>query len=60
MTTNREKLNNNYKQVLNKIEKHIKNMICDEECGFNWNKPCPDCDCRYNDIIDIINKATKE
>lgn len=24
MTTNKEKLNNNYKQVLNKIEKHIK------------------------------------
>lgn len=46
-----------YKQALDKIEKCIKEYVCDEECGFNWDKPCPDCDCRYNDIIDIISKA---
>ena len=39
------------------IEKHIKNVICDEECNFTWEKPCHDCDCRYNNIIEKINKA---
>ena len=48
-----------YKIALDEVEKHIKGIICDEECGFNWEKPCPDCDCRYNDIIGIINKAKR-
>lgn len=49
-----------YKQVLNEIEKFIKEDVCDEECGFNWKKSCSDCDCRYNNIIDIINKAKEK
>lgn len=48
-----------YKRALDEIEECIKDSICQEECNYNWEKPCPDCDCRYNDIIDIINK-TKE
>lgn len=46
-----------YKQALNEIEKFIKKDVCDEKCGFNWKKSCSDCDCRYNNILDIISKA---
>lgn len=53
LTTENRKL----EDARDKIEKCIKEYVCDEECGFNWDKPCPDCDCRYNDIIDIINKT---
>lgn len=48
-----------YKQTLNKIEKYIKDVICKEECNYNWEKPCSDCDCRYNDILDIINNKVR-
>ena len=46
-----------YKQALDEVERFIKEDVCDEECGFNWKKSCSDCDCRYNNIIDIISKA---
>lgn len=45
------------KQALDEVERFIKEDVCDEECGFNWKKSCSDCDCRYNNIIDIISKA---
>lgn len=55
-----EELIDKYEQSLDEIEKFIKEDVCDEECGFNWKKSCSDCDCRYNNIIDIISKAKEK
>lgn len=48
-----------YKQVLQKIKKYIA-KICKEECGYVQKKRCPDCDCRYGAILDLITKAEEE
>lgn len=55
MTTNREKLNNNYKQSLDEIEKYIKNQL--DEFGndvYNMDKSA------INSIQSIINKAKEK
>ena len=48
-----------YQQTLQKIKKHIA-KICKEECGYVQKKRCPDCDCRYGAILDLITKAEEE
>ena len=48
-----------YKQTLQEIKKYIAN-ICKEECGYVQKKRCPDCDCRYGAILDLITKAEEE
>lgn len=47
------------KQTLQEIKKYIA-KICKEECGYVQKKRCPDCDCRYGAIIDLITKAEEE
>lgn len=49
----------NYYQTLQKIKKYIA-KICKEECGYVQKKRCPDCDCRYGAILDLITKAESE
>lgn len=45
--------------VLQKIKKYIA-RICKEECGYVQKKRCPDCDCRYGAILDLITKIEEE
>ena len=40
------------KQIINEIKKFLY-IVCDEECGVSPNK-CGDSDCRYWQILDII------
>ena len=40
------------KQIINKIKKFLY-IVCNEECGVSPNK-CGDSDCRYWQILDII------
>ena len=49
----------NYKQTLQEIKKYIA-KICKEECEYVQKKRCPDCDCRYGAILDLITKAEEE
>lgn len=46
-------------QTLQEIKKYIA-KICKEECGYVQKKRCPDCDCRYGVILDLITKAESE
>lgn len=48
-----------YKQTLQEIKKYIA-KICKEECGYVQKKRCPDCDCRFGAILDLITKAEEE
>jgi cell division protein FtsB len=48
-----------YKETLQEIKKYIA-KICKEECGYVQKKRCPDCDCRYGAILDLITKAEEE
>lgn len=47
---------NKLENKLDKIKDCIKNYVCNEECGHDWIKPCGDCDCRYNNILQIIGE----
>lgn len=46
-------------QTLQEIKKYIA-KICKEECGYVQKKRCPDCDCRYGAILDLITKAEEK
>lgn len=54
-TCNTEK----YVKCQQEIKKYIA-KICKEECGYVQKKRCPDCDCRYGAILDLIAKAESE
>lgn len=47
---------NRYRKALENAKKYIRN-VCKEECGYTKKTFCGDCDCRYGNIFDIINKA---
>ena len=50
---------NHLQTCLQEIKKYIA-KICKEECGYVQKKRCPDCDCRYGAILDLITKAEEE
>jgi hypothetical protein len=54
-----QKENERLKSYLQEIKKYIA-KICKEECGYVQKKRCPDCDCRYGAILDLITKAEEE
>lgn len=56
---NVERKNYKLKQILQEIKKYIA-KICKEECGYVQKKRCPDCDCRFGAILDLITKAEEE
>lgn len=48
-----------YRHTLQEIKKYIA-KICKEECGYVQKKRCPDCDCRFGTILDLITKAEEK
>ena len=50
---------NKRQMTLQEIKKYIA-KICKEECGYVQKKRCPDCDCRYGAILDLITKAEEK
>lgn len=48
-----------YYKTLQEIKKYIA-KICKEECGYVQKKRCPDCDCRFGAILDLITKVEEE
>lgn len=50
---------NKRQMLLQEIKKYIA-KICKEECGYVQKKRCPDCDCRFGAILDLITKAEEE
>lgn len=56
---NKIDIEHKYRTTLQEIKKYIA-KICKEECGYVQKKRCPDCDCRYGAILDLITKAEEE
>lgn len=61
-----EKSSNDLSQCANKLYKAIQKIkkyiakICKEECGYVQKKRCPDYDCRFGVVLDLITKAEEE
>ena len=56
---NENAVRDKYNQTLQEIKKYIA-KICKEDCGHVQKKRCPDCDCRYGAILDLITEAESE